>query len=180
MSQPILTTARLELRPFCLDDAACVQRLAGDRAIADTTLNVPHPYPDGIAEAWIDTLALGYRAGTLSAFAIVRREDEELVGAMSLKLDRELDKGELGYWVGRPFWNAGFATEAAEAVLEYGFESLGLNRIVARHFVRNPASGRVMEKIGLLPEGTARQDAKKWGVYEDLKQWAILREDWRG
>lgn len=178
MPQPSLQTERLILRPFRRNDASAVQELAGAREIADTTMNVPHPYEDGMAEQWIGTHEADYESGTSATFAIVLREGANLVGAIGLRLDRSADKAELGYWVGKPYWNLGFATEATGAVLAFGFDELRLNRIQARHFARNPASGRVMEKAGMILEGTARQAAIKWGEYEDFVWYAILREEW--
>lgn len=131
-----------------------------------------------MAEKWIEGHQPGFEAGTLATFAIVLRNDPRLIGAIGLTLDRALNKGELGYWIGKPFWNLGYATEATIAVLKYGFSDLRLNRITARHFSRNPSSGRVMEKAGMLMEGIARQDILKWGKYEDLTFYGILREDW--
>ncbi len=174
---PNIETPRLVLRPFDLNDAPIVQRLAGDRAVADTTLHIPHPYVDGMAESWIGGHGPEQEAGSALTLAVVLRADEDLIGAIGLKLVRELDKGELGYWIGKPFWNSGYATEAAAAVVEFGFVELGLNRISATHLARNPASGRVMQKIGMQLEGTARQDTIKWGIYEDLVHYAILRDD---
>ena len=179
MSQPTLETPRLVLRPFLETDASAVQTLAGERLIADTTLNIPHPYEDGMAEAWIETHKPGYKAGTGTVFAIVHRDNEQLIGAIGLTIDTDLDKAELGYWIGRPFWNCGYATEAAIAVLDFGFGTLNLNRVCARHLARNPSSGRVMEKAGMRLEGTARQDTKKWGRYEDLVSYGVLCEEWQ-
>jgi RimJ/RimL family protein N-acetyltransferase len=173
-----LATPRLVLRPFGLHDASTVQRLAGAREIADTTLNIPHPYEAGMAEQWIAGHESSREAGTLVVFAVVLREGMQLIGAIGLTIDRAANKGDLGYWIGKPYWGKGFCTEAARAVLGYGFETLGLNRISARHFARNPASGRVMAKIGMTLEGTARQDAIKWRHYEDLVQYGILRHEW--
>jgi ribosomal-protein-alanine N-acetyltransferase len=178
MSQPTLKTSRLVLRPFRKDDAASVQRLAGEWEIADTTLNVPHPYENGLAEQWIETHGPGYEAEKLAAFAVVLRDRQQLIGAVSLKVDRDLNRADLGYWIGKPFWNLGYAAEAARAVIAAGFDEMGLNRICAFHFARNPSSGRVMEKLGMLLEGTARQHTMKWGKYEDLVSYGILREDW--
>ena len=161
-------------------DASTVQRLAGDRLIADTTLNIPHPYEDGMAEKWIETHRPDYDSGTLATFAIVLRDGEQLIGAIGLRINRDLNKGELGYWVGKPSWNMGYATEASTAILDFGFSELELNRISATHFARNPSSGRVMEKAGMLLEGTAPQDTMKWGKYEDLVRYSMLREDWLG
>lgn len=178
MNQPTINTSRLVLRPFSLSDAPDVQRLAGEHDIADTTLNIPHPYEDGMAEEWIASHDPEYEAGSLATFAILLRDDSQLIGAIGLTLDREMNKGELGYWIAKQAWNSGYATEATTAVLAYGFEDLELNRICARYFARNPASGRVMEKAGMLLEGRARQDTMRWGKYEDLVLYGILREDW--
>ena len=178
VTSPTMETSRLMLRFFDVTDAPDVQRLAGAREVADTTLSIPHPYEDGMAEQWIASHKAEHEAGTSVVFAIVLRDGLQLIGAIGLTIDRSADKGELGYWIGKPYWGRGFCTEAATAVLDYGFSTLGLNRIGARHFARNPASGRVMEKIGMLKEGTARQDKIKWGKYEDLVYYGILRDDW--
>lgn len=178
MTQPTINTSRLVLRPFCVEDADAVQRLAGERDIADTTLRIPHPYEDGMAEAWIETHQPGYEDGSQATFAIVTAGHQELIGAIGLTVNRQFDKAELGYWIGKPYWNQGYATEAAEAVLEYGFDDLRLNRISARHLARNPASGRVMSKVGMRLEGKARQDTMKWGKYEDMIHYGIVRDDW--
>ena len=171
-----LDTDRLSLRPFRLSDAPDVQRLAGDWSIADTTLNVPHPYEDGMAERWISTHQPKFEAGELAVFAIVAKAESELVGAISLELDRSFDRGQLGYWIGKPFWGLGYCTEAAASMLRFGFSALGLNRIHSSHLKRNPASGRVMQKIGMREEGVLRQHTKKWGNFEDLVLYGILRD----
>ena len=175
--QPTLETARLMLRPFTSADAPEVKRLAGDRAIASTTLSIPHPYEDGMAEAWIVTHRKEYESGKLANFAIVLRSDGALVGAIGLKIVAEHSNAELGYWIGKPFWNQGYATEAAEAVLRFAFEELDLNRVCASHVKRNPASGRVMKKIGMTHEGCRRQHVLHWGVFEDLELYGILKSD---
>ncbi len=166
------------LRPFSLIDASAVQVLAGAWEIADTTLNVPYPYPDGAAEAWISTHASGFVAGILAAFAIVERQGGQLVGATGLGIDPKHAHAELGYWVGRPFWGRGYATEGARALLEFGFGGLGLNRIQARHFPRNPPSGRVMQKLSMIYEGTLRQAVRRWDRFEDLAVYATIAADW--
>ena len=166
------------MRPFSLGDAPAVQELAGERDIADTTMNIPHPYEDGMAEEWINGHEPGYKDGEMAMFAIVNRDETVLVGAIGFQVDRDHDRAELGYWIGKPFWNHGYATEAAIAMLAFGFDQLGLNRIQAGHLARNPSSGRVMQKAGMVREGTARQAVIKWGQYEDLVSYGIVREDW--
>ncbi len=176
--RPTLETARLLLRPFTVADAPEVQRLAGDRDIASTTLNVPHPYEDGMAEQWIGTHQEKYERGELVNFAIVRRADNALMGAIGLRITPQYVHAELGYWLGKPYWNAGYCTEVAHAVVAYGFEVLGLHRLHASHMTRNPASGRVMQKIGMRYEGCSHQHVIKWGVFEDLAIYGILQSEY--
>lgn len=176
-AQPTIRTERLTLRPFRLEDAKDVQRLAGSKAIADTTARVPHPYEDGMAEAWIKTHRGMFRRNKAVIYAITRSDTGSLVGAIGLELHMANERGEIGYWVGRRFWNRGYATEAAEAMLMYGFTELELKRIYAHHFKRNPSSGRVMQKLGMKREGLLRKHFKKGDRFEDLIFYGILRED---
>lgn len=175
--RPTLETDRLTLRPFTLDDAPRVQALAGDRAIADTTLHIPHPYAEGAAEAWIGTHASEFQAGKSVVFAVAVRDTDALVGAIGLTLNSNDARAEMGYWIGKPYWNRGYATEAAHAVLDYAFNELELNRVHASYLSRNPASGRVMEKLGMQHEGRLRQHIRKWDVFEDLEVRGILRSE---
>ncbi len=176
-TQPALHTERLVLRPFTLADAPDVQRLAGDRDVAATVGDIPHPYEDGLAEQWIAGHEEQFRKGDEVVFAITKNDDGHLIGAIGLHLKpgKAAFWAELGYWIGKPWWNRGYATEAAGAVLEYGFETLGLNRIQASHFGNNPASGRVMQKIGMTFEGCRRQYHHKWGSFEDSMDYGILK-----
>ena len=174
-SIPRLTTTRLVLRPLTLADAADVQRLAGDRAVAETTATIPHPYPDGAAEAWIGTHADRYARGAGVVFGIERLEDGALVGAIGLEINAEMQRAELGYWIGVPYWNQGYCTEAALAVVRFAFDVLGLRRVFAQHYGRNPASGRVMDKVGMRHEGTLRQHTVKWGTIDDMEVYGVLR-----
>lgn len=170
---PTLITERLLLRPFLLSDATAVQRLAGNREVADTTLSIPHPYLDGMAEAWIASHQGAWTRHECATFAITEAE-AGLVGAISLRIELPQRRAELGYWIGRPYWDRGFATEAARAMLDFGLHRLSLHRIYAFHFVRNPASGRVMEKAGMQHEGTLRGHFYRWGAPEDVAVWGLL------
>lgn len=184
-----ILTPRLILRPFRPDDAPRVQELAGEREIAANTTHVPHPYEDGMAEAWIAAQAERRAGGQAVVFAVELRADSEgeadealrggeLVGAVGLELDQGNRQAELGYWIGRPYWNRGLATEAAGAVLRFGFEELGLNRIHAGHFAHNAASGRVLERIGMVREGCRRQHVRKWGRFVDLVVYGVLADEY--
>jgi ribosomal-protein-alanine N-acetyltransferase len=177
MDQPTLTTPRLVLRPFALTDASSVRRLASDARVAATTLNVPHPYLDGTAEAWIATHPVAWSERIGVTFAITSHENE-LRGAIALRISAEHHRGELGYWIGHPFWGRGLTTEAASAVLEFGFRTLQLNRVQATYLPSNPASGRVLEKLGMQREGLHRERYRKADQFQDVVEYAILRRDW--
>ena len=174
-AQPTLTTERLILRPFTMADAPAVQRLAGDRAVADTTERIPHPYEDGMAEAWIATHPQQFREQKECTFAVVPKDGQQVIGAVGLTLAMAHSRGELGYWIGHEYWNRGYCTEAARAVVDYGFSVLGLHRIQARHLTRNPASGRVMAKLGMQHEGRLREHTRKWDVFEDVDVYGVLK-----
>lgn len=177
-TRPTLQTARLTLRPFILADAGEVQRLAGADEIASTTLNIPHPYEDGMAEQWIATHPEAFEEGRMVTFAMERRSDGALVGAIGLHdISEHHSRAEMGYWVGLPYWGQGYCTEAARAVLDYAFNTMHLNRVYATHLARNPASGRVMQKIGMHYEGRLRQHVRKGEQFEDRDQYGILRRD---
>lgn len=179
MEQPHLQTVRLVLRPFALSDAADVQRLAGAPEVADMTLNVPHPYEDGLAEQWIGGHSERFASGSFVMYAITLQKNEALIGAVGLTVTPMPRRAELGYWLGVPYWNRGYMTEATQALVGYGFTELGLNRITASHFARNPASGRVMQKLGMTQEGLLRQDVRKNDAFEDLVLYGLLADDWR-
>lgn len=173
---PRLETERLILREFELSDAPRVQQLAGDKEIAATTSLIPHPYPAGEAERWISTHAASFAAGASARFAITRREDNLLIGAIGLEIHPKHNRAEVGYWIGKDYWGQGYATEALRPVLAYGF-SRGLHRIWAEHFAHNPASGRVMQKVGMRHEGTLRHHMVKWGEPVDCEVYGILSSE---
>ena len=170
----MIHTARLTLRPFTLDDAPAVQRLASDYDVALNTLLIPHPYPDGAAEAWIAMHQADFDENRIHHFAV---DAGELTGAIGLVMKSD-GIAEIGYWIGVPYWRRGYASEAAIEVVRYGFEEVGLQRIFAAHFTRNPASGRVLQKAGMQCEGTLRRHQLKWGEPLDITFYGILREEW--
>jgi RimJ/RimL family protein N-acetyltransferase len=173
----VIECERLRLRPFTPADAPEVERLAGDRRIAETTLNIPHPYPRGAAEAWIALHKQEWTKGRALNLALERRDDGALLGAIGLRVEPDHARAEIGYWIGVPYWGNGYATEATRALVDYAFDALGLNRVYAYHFTGNPASGRVLQKAGMRYEGTRREHMRKWGAFLDSEMYAILRSD---
>jgi [ribosomal protein S5]-alanine N-acetyltransferase len=177
ISVSTLRTVRLDLRPPLSSDVADIVRLAGGREVAATTLRIPHPYTDADAERFIAAAARHADADQSVVFAMEVRDTAQFVGAIGLELQLAHRKAELGYWIGVPFWGNGYATEAARAVIRYGFDELNLNRIYASYITQNPASGRVLRKIGMKHEGTLRGHILKWDVFHDSEFFGILRDD---
>ena len=178
--QPTLVTSRLTLRPFQLADARDVQRLAGDWGVARTTVNVPHPFDDGMAEAWIAGQAERFSNGSAVTFAMTLTETGELLGAFSLMDVRPGHRAELGYWIGVDHWGRGYCTEAGRAVVDYAFDVLKLLRLHAKHIVGNAASGRVLEKLGMTHEGERRAHLRARGRLNDIVLYGMLGTDPRG
>lgn len=178
MEIPRLQTGRLLLDALSDADAPELMRLAGAREIADTTMSIPHPYGPADAERFLAHQRSAAARGDELVLAVRRRQDGKLVGCIGLRdIDPTHLQAELGYWIGVPYWGQGFATEAARAVVGYGFDALGLNRIYAHHMTRNPPSGRVLERIGMRWEGVLRERVLKWGRFEDVVIYAVLRSD---
>jgi len=112
-------------------------------------------------------------------FALVAKKNNELVGTAGLRdIDYEHGQAEMGFWIAVDSWGLGYATEGAQGLLQFGFETLKLNRIYAHHMLRNPASGRVLQKVGMMKEGVLRERVRKWGTFEDVAILAVLRKEW--
>jgi [ribosomal protein S5]-alanine N-acetyltransferase len=177
--QPTIATTRLILRPLSQTDAPSIQALASERSIADTMISIPHPYPSGEAERYLDRQFAEFEAERSVAFAIERKFDSVLIGVIEIRdIEHEHSQAELSFWLAVTAWGQGYMSEALQPVIQVGFEPLKLNRLCAYHMVRNPGSGKVLQKNGFTQEGVLRQRVKKWEKFEDVALWAILQEDW--
>ena len=177
--QPSLVTEDLLLRPLSPSDSTRICILAGHRDIAAQTTRIPHPYTEEDAREWIEAQHEQFERGDQLNFAVIERSSGEFIGICGLsRINREYESAEIGYWIGRQYWNRGYATGAVLAVVDYAFRILGLNRVYSRYMRKNPASGRVLAKCGFVHEGTLRQHVKKWGKFEDIEMAAILKDDY--
>ena len=176
---PVLETPRLVLSPLALRHLDRFLTVAGARSIADTTISLPHPLTEAAAREWIERAAAESAAGLGAHFAVaLRSEPGSLSGYAGIKsIDREHNQAELSFWLKDSLAGQGYTTEAARAVVDHAFHHFELNRLCAYHMVRNPASGRILAKLGFRQEGCLRQRVRKWGVYEDVLLWARLRDD---
>jgi len=154
----ILETERLILRPPRPCDIASVVVWLGDFNVSRNLAKVPHPYDEEDAEAFI----AGPMEGRHYRFAILRKADNRFIGAAGLHEDG--DGFEFGYWLGRPFWGQGYATEAAHRLVAYAFEELGEGAIHAGWFYDNPASGHVLAKLGARHNGSKMRESRARGM----------------
>lgn len=171
---PTLETERLRIRPYTEADISELVPLVGAREVAATTLRIAHPYTNQDAR---DFLELAREPDKLW-LAMTLRADGRQIGGIGLRIEQPHRHAELGYWLGVSYWGHGYATEASREMLRYGFEDLGLQRIFATHFQHNPASGRVLKKIGMRYEGCQREHLLKWGQFVDSELYGILRREW--
>lgn len=175
---PTLNTPRLVLRPFRMTDADNLAELANDKEIALNTENFPYPYEKYMAESWISQHKEFFLINKKVLLAIVTRKKNQLIGAIGFDVNSDHDRAVLGYWLGRPFWGQGYATEAAKRLLHYGFKELQLQRIFSSHLKRNPKSGQVLKKLGMQYEGCQVNHIKKFEQYEDVELYGILKSQY--
>jgi RimJ/RimL family protein N-acetyltransferase len=143
-----IRTSRLVLRQLTTADAGRIAELGGDWDVASMTSRMPYPYTVHAAHQWIDDLEDGEQV-----FGITHCG--ELTGVTGYMLAPDHSSAEIGYWIGKPYWGRGFATEAAQAIIDYCFKASRVQRITCGHFTDNPGSKRVIEKLGFIYAGSA-------------------------
>ena len=182
--QPTLNTQRLELRPLTASDATRVAELANDEELSRNLRSFGFPYGIDDANEWLAEVLDEWEQGKSAAFAVcvvtAESVSNELVGSIGIVLDPQSNRGELGYWIGRNYWGQGIATDASQMMLDFAFGQLGLNKIVAECLDRNPASARVLEKIGMLQEGFLKKHFRKnvTEEYCDVRVFGLLKATW--
>ncbi|MBN9064580.1 MAG: GNAT family N-acetyltransferase [Rhizobiales bacterium 65-9] len=175
-----LETARLWLRWPRVADAAAVQRLAGEKVVAEMTANIPHPYPDGAAETFIFNARKANALGDALSLAIaLKGKPNALIGMIAAQPN---DSGalELGFWLAEPLWGEGYMTEAARSIIDTVFTLTDVREIVSAVRVINPASRRVQEKCGFRHEGSALRSAPARGGAFACDLFRLDRRTWEG
>lgn len=142
-----LRTQRLTLRPPALADAARVSLLAGEYEVASMTGTIPHPLSEQMAAEWIGEVSKGEEG-----VVFMIEQGGAIIGCTGYRAFGD-DHAELGYWIGKPFWGNGYATEAVRALIAHAFDADGFDYLRAGYFSDNPASARVIEKLGFVAQG---------------------------
>ena len=147
----ILETERLLLRPPRAADIGHFLPLLGEYDVAKNLSRVPHPYTEDNACAFITYAANAWASGRDFMFAVLRKAPCAYIGTCGVHPE---PNWEFGYWFGKPYWGQGYASEAAGRLVAFAFEELGAERLTAGWFHDNPASGRVLEKLGSVVDGS--------------------------
>jgi ribosomal-protein-alanine N-acetyltransferase len=150
----VIQTPRLTLRPFNEGDIDTMVALLNDWEVVQWLAIPPFPYRRADARFYVDHVRANHEAGPATEFAIALTEGDGVVGSIGLRPKSTADAA-IGYWLGQPHWGHGYASEAVEAVVAYGFGSLGLQRLEAETDPENERSARVLEKLGFRPIGQA-------------------------
>ncbi len=177
-AMPTLETARLCLRELRLEDAEDVFAYASDPLVSRYTAWEAHTSLDA-SRAFIHGVVHHHQRNHIFTWGLVFKDNGRLIGTCGLAETHRRDlRAELGYVLARPYWGHGLMTEATRTIIHFGFARLHFNRIEARCLMANAASARVMAKAGLSFEGVLRQHMFCKGAFQDMKLYAILREDW--
>ena len=129
-----------------------------------------------MAQEWITNQPQKYKTQEEAVFAITNLQNKQLIGCIALHFHLADARATLGYWIGIPFWSQGYATEAGQTVLQWGFQKASLNKVCAMHYASNPVSGRVMQKLGMTQEGVGVQHILKNNKFEDAVFYGLTAE----
>ena len=141
-----------------LADAACINLLAGEYEVASMTATIPHPYSEDLAADWIGEVSRGEEG-----VVFMIEQGGKIIGCTGYRAFGN-DHAELGYWIGKPFWDNGYATEAVSALIAHAFDADGFDYLLAGYFSDNPASARVIEKLGFVAEGAELRECVARGT----------------
>jgi len=173
-----LETERLRLRPLMESDAAEMARHLNDPGVGKGLTYSPYPYSLDVAVRWLKDVAFASQQDQSRYWALTRRDDGGFLGILGFSFCRTHDRAEMHYWVGRPFWNHGYATEAARAMIPVIFaQEPSLRRLEINHRSGNLASRRVVEKCGFVFEGELRSYVKRFGQHDNVRFYSLLREE---
>jgi RimJ/RimL family protein N-acetyltransferase len=180
--RPASDRVGIYLAPIALAHAQAIQVLASDARIAATS-NVPHPYPSDGAVTWIRYTMAQRDLGRELNFAVMSEEEPgrgpSVVGVCGvLNIAGTPRRGELGYWIGVPFWGRGYATAAARALVKIVFEEHAVAELYSSCLVRNRPSYRVLEKVGFRHVGYGMHPHTKWGPDDRFALFELARQEW--
>jgi len=176
-SFPVLESERLKLRAFEDRDVARLVHTCAPKNVAQNTRTLPHPFTEKDARDFLERCAREYAEGKFICWAACRKPDGLLVAHVGMRTNRAHNNAELGYIVAPDEQGKGYATESALAAIRWAFGPAGLHRVEAGWYPHNPASGRVLEKLGFTREGMVREAALRFGQYYDCIIMGMLKRE---
>ncbi len=178
MDYPRLETERLVLRAPGQADLPAMPALFSDPDIHAYTRSIPYPYTHDDSVAALQRFEKLRSAGEAITLFIDLKETNQLVGSVGFLNIKPREEAEFGYIIGRQWWGRGYATEACRALLAWGFGTLGFNEVCAHAMTRNPASSRVLEKLGMRSLGVIPAKCEKDGEYHDAEGFVLTKAEW--
>ncbi|MGK5594246.1 MAG: GNAT family N-acetyltransferase [Parachlamydiaceae bacterium] len=171
-----LTTSRLHLRNAREQDVEDIALFAGQYEVVEMMNgSIPYPYEVEEARKWVDKHVKDNSLSPAISWIIASSDNGQLIG--SIQLRRNQKQARLSYWIAKPYWGKGFAAEAGRAIIDFGFKNLGLEKIEAEHFRRNPASGRVLNKLNFEFVCSIRKRDNR-GYEEDFEQYILDKKSY--
>jgi RimJ/RimL family protein N-acetyltransferase len=177
---PSLEAPHLQLRALVEEDVTEMARYLNNFEVAEGLTYSPYPYTLDMAKTWLKDVAFAAQQGQSLYWAITHREGGVFMGIIGFSLCRIHDKAEMHYWLGRPYWNHGYTTEAAKTLIPFIFAQERIHRLEVNHFTRNIASQHVIEKCGFVFEGELRSYAKRFERYENVRFYSLLKNELEG
>ena len=173
--QQAIETRSLQLRPLRLQYKPRLAVLANNKQVSDTLLHIPYPFTEADSETMVKGAQQGLAEGSAYHFGTLRGSD--LIGVASLIRTDEPGTAYLVYWIGVSYWGQGYGTEAAQAMVDYGFRTLDLQCITAKHAPWNTASAKILQKVGMTFQGIKPKAVFKWGQWLDSSNWSMTASD---
>jgi len=167
----IIKTKKFTLRPYKKWDEKSLQENINDKHIYKFTVRIPHPYKIKDARDFIKSCLKAQKNKDKSKIMLAIDVEGRVIGAVALENIKK-HKAEIGYWLGKRYWNTGIMTEAVKIMTDYGFSKLKLKRVYANTFPQNKASRKVLEKNGFKLEGMLKKDELKDGKVYDTTIYA--------
>ncbi len=170
---------RVQIRPLRFSDEEDIFTNVRDKDVVKWTSNIPWPYPDDAAYKFIRKTHYEKRNRNGYTFGIVLKEINSIVGVASLfNINWDHSNAEIGFWIGKRYWNRGLMTEAVKLILRFGFHEIRLHRIYAGLFEKNIGSRRVLEKTGFKLEGVLKETRFKCNKWHNEFIYRILKSEY--
>lgn len=173
-----LETSRLIIRSLTAGDAENIQQALNDKRVSEQLSYTPHPYTIEMAEIWLKNVNFGMDRGNCCYWAICQKSDNKFMGTVGTSLFPDQDNAELHYWMAYPFWSKGYCTESSKRVITHVFEDIKAFRLQVTHREQNIASKSVILKCGFTLEGNLRGALKRFGKYENVMYYGLLRDEY--